>query len=162
MAAADYYLKIDGIEGESTDDKQKGTIDIESFSMGVTNAGSHDARGGGGAGKASFQDMHFVSKISKASPKLMEACATGQHIKNAILISRKAGGTQEEYLTYKLSDVMVSSYQAGGSANSDVVPTDQFSINFAKIEITYKEQKAEGALGGTVKSGYDIKANKKI
>lgn len=162
MAAVDYYLKLDGIEGESTDDKHKGEIDIDSFSFGVTQAGSHSARGGGGAGKAVFQDMHFVSKISKASPKLMEACACGTHIKTATLVSRKAGGAQEEYLTYKLSDVLVSSYQVGGAGHSDIVPTDQFSINFAKIEITYKEQKAEGALGGTVKSGYDIKANKKV
>jgi len=162
MAAVDYYLKLDGIDGESTDDKHKGEIDIESFSLGVTQSGANAARGGGGAGKAVFQDIHFVSKISKASPKLMEACAIGTHIKSAILVSRKAGGTQEEYLKYKLTDVLISSFQTGGSGHSDIVPTDQFSINFAKIEMEYKEQKPDGSLGGAVKSGYDLKANKKV
>ena len=162
MAAVDYYLKIDGVEGESTDSKHKGTIDIESFSWGVTQAGDHSTRGGGGAGKAVFQDLHFTSKMSKASPKLMLACAEGTHIKSAVLISRKAGGKQEEYLKVTMSDLIISSYQSGGSGHSDVIPTDQFSLNFAKIEYEYKEQKADGTLGGAVKTGYDIKANKKV
>lgn len=162
MAVVDYYLKLDGIDGESTDDKHKGEIDIESFSFGVTQTGRHSAQGGGGAGKASFQDMHFVAKISKASPKIMLACATGQHIKSAILVSRKAGGNQEEYLKVTMSDVLVSSFQSGGAGHSEVVPTDQFSVNFAKVEMEYKEQKADGTLGGAVKTGYDLKANKKV
>ena len=162
MAAVDYFLKLDGIDGESTDSKHKGEIDIQSFSWGLTQTGAHSGMGGGGAGKAVFQDVHLVSRISKASPKLSLACATGQHIKSAILVSRKAGGSQEEYLKITLSDVLVSSYQSGGSGQSDIVPTDQFSLNFAKIEYEYKEQKADGTLGGAVKTGYDVKANKKV
>lgn len=162
MAAVDYFLKLDGIDGESTDDKHKGQIDIESFSWGATQAGAHAAGGGGGAGKVVFQDFHFTMKINKASPKLMLACATGQHIKSAILVSRKAGGNQEEYLTVKMSDLLVSSFQTGGSGSADVVPTDQISLNFAKVEFEYKEQKADGTLGGAVKTGYDLKANKKV
>ena len=162
MAAADYYLKLDGIDGESQDSKHKGEIDIESFSWGVTQAGDASTRGGGGAGKASYQDIHFVTKISKASPKLMLACATGQHIKKAVLTCRKAGGQQEIFMSVVLSDILVSSYQTGGSGQSDIVPTDQLSLNFAKIEFEYKEQKPDGTVGGPIKAGYDIKANKKI
>ena len=162
MAAVDYYLKLDGIDGESTDSKHKGTIDIESFSWGATQAGDHSGRGGGGAGRVAFQDFHFTMKINKASPKLMLACATGQHIKSGILISRKAGGKQEEYLKVTMSDLLVSSYQTGGSGHSDVVPTDQISLNFAKIEFEYKEQKPDGSLGGAVKAGYDLKQNKQV
>lgn len=101
-------------------------------------------------------------KVNKASPKLMLACATGQHIKSGHLISRKAGGKQEEYLKVTFSDLLVSSYQTGGSGHSDIVPTDQISLNFAKIEFEYKEQKADGSLGGTVKAGYDLKQNKVV
>ncbi len=162
MAAVDFFLKLDGIDGESQDSKHKGTIDIESFSWGATQSGAHSGQGGGGAGKVVFQDFHFTMRINKASPKLMLACATGQHIKSAILTSRKAGGKQEEYLKVTMSDLLVSSFQTGGSGHSDVVPTDQISLNFAKVEFEYKEQKPDGTLGGAVKTGYDLKANKQV
>jgi type VI secretion system secreted protein Hcp len=161
MAAVDYFLKIDGIEGESTDHKHKNEIEVESWSWGETNAGSHAGGGGGGAGKVVMQDFHFVMKMCKASPKLFLACATGQHIKKAELFCRKAGGEQQDYLKVTFSDLLVSSYQTGGSSQSDVIPTDQLSLNFAKIEFEYKEQKADGSLGAPVKAGYDVKQNKK-
>lgn len=162
MAAVDYFLKIEGIDGESADHKHKGEIELLSWSWGASQHGSHSSGGGGGAGKVVMQDFHFVMKCSKASPKLMLACATGEHIKKATIIARKAGTEQQEFLKYTLSDVLVSSYQTGGSGAGDVIPTDQISFNFAKVEIEYKEQKADGTLGGTVKAGYDIKQNKKV
>jgi type VI secretion system secreted protein Hcp len=162
MAAVDYFLKVDGIDGESADSKHKGEIDVESWSWGETQSGAHAAGGGGGAGKVSMQDFHFVMKANKASPKLMLACATGQHIPKAVLTCRKAGTQQQEFLKVTMSELLVSSYQTGGSGNSDIVPTDQISLNFAKIEWEYKEQKADGTLGGSVKAGYNLKENKKI
>ena len=162
MAAVDFFLKLDGVDGESTDDKHKNEIDVESWSWGETQAGTHAGGGGGGAGKVQMQDFHFVMKVNKATPKLMLACATGQHIKEAKLTCRKAGGGQQEYMVIKMADLLVSSYQTGGSAGSSVVPTDQVSLNFSKIEFEYKEQKADGSLGAPVKAGYDLKANKKV
>jgi len=162
MAHVDYFLKIEGIDGESADAKHKGDIQLESFSWGETNSGSHSSGGGGGAGKVSMQDFHFVMTANKASPKLMLACATGEHLKKAVLTCRKAGKDQQEFLKVTMSDLLVSSYQTGGSGHSDIVPTDQISLNFAKIEWEYKEQKADGTLGAPVKAGWDLKANKTI
>ena len=162
MAAADYFLKLDGIDGESADSKHKGDIDLQSFSWGASNAGSFSAGGGGGSGKVSMQDFHFVMNMNKASPKLMLTCATGEHIKKAVLVCRKAGTEQQEYLKVTFSDVLVSSYQTGASAGGGSGPTDQISLNFAKVEFEYKEQKVDGSLGGAIKAGYDVKANKKV
>jgi len=161
MALVDYFLKIDGIEGESMDDKHKNEIDLESFSWGETNVGDAAYRGGAGAGKVSMQDIHFTKKVDKATPKLFEACATGEHLKKAVLVCRKAGKQQQEYLKVTLHDFIVSSYQTGGS-HGEVVPVDQFSLNFSKIEMEYKDQKPTGELGGTTKGGWDAKANKKV
>ena len=160
--ASDYLLKIEGIKGESTDAKHKDEIEIESFSWGATNPGSFSSTSGGGSGKVSFQDLHFTSRVNVASPNLMVACATGQHIKSAILTVRKAGKEQQEYYSVKLSDMLVSSYQSGGAEGSNALPVDQFSINFAKIEFEYKSQKPDGSLGAPVKGGYDLKQNVKI
>jgi type VI secretion system secreted protein Hcp len=162
MAAVDYFLKIDGIEGESADSKHKSEIDVQSFSWGETQSGTFAAGGGGGAGKVAMQDFHFVMQVNKASPKLMLACANGQHIPKAVLTCRKAGKEQQEYMKWTFSDVLVSSYQTGGSANGDVLPVDQISLNYAKVEVEYKEQKADGTLGGAVKAGWDLKQNKQV
>jgi len=162
MAAVDYFRKIDGIKGESADSKHKDEIDLESWSWGETQTGTFSGGGGGGAGKVSMQDFHFVMKMSKATPKLMLSCATGQHIKKAELICRKAGGKQENFLTIKFTDLLVSSYQTGGSGGSSIVPMDQVSLNFSKIEFEYAQQKADGSADAPVKAGYDLKANAKV
>ena len=160
MAQADYFLKIEGVDGESNDDKHKKEIELESFSWGETNSGTAGHGGGAGAGKVAPQDFHIVKRVDKASPKLFVACATGEHFKKAVLIVRKAGKEQQEYLKLTFEDLIVSSYQLGGAASSDVVPMDQVSLNFAKLEVSYKAQKPDGTLDAEVKQKYDFGANK--
>jgi type VI secretion system secreted protein Hcp len=156
----DFFIKFDGIKGESTDAKHKDEIDVESWTWGETHPGSAPSGGGGGAGKVAMQDFQFVMRLNRASPRLMRACATGQHIKMATLSARKAGKGQQEYLTFKFHDVLVSSFQTGGSEDAAFVPTDQVSFNFAKLEVEYKPEKADGSLGSAVEFRYDLKANK--
>lgn len=162
MAAVDYFLKIDGVDGESTDDKHKGEIQLESFSFGATNSGSFNSGGGGGSGKVVVQDFHFVKKVDKASAKLFTACCTGEHIKTATLTCRKAGKDAQEFLKILLSPVLVSSFNEGGAAGADIIPTEQVSLSFAKVEFKYKAQQADGTLGGEIVGGWDVTANKKV
>ena len=160
MAAVDYFLKIDGIPGESRDSKHKGEIELESFSWGATQALHPGGGGGGGAGKVQMQDFHFVMSMNKASPKLFLACASGQHLKHATLVARKAGKDQQEFLLYKFTDVLISSYQTGGT--DDVIPVDQVSFNFAKIEIEFRSQKPDGSVGPAEKAAWDVAKNKSL
>ena len=162
MANVDYFLKIEGVDGESTDDKHKGEIQLESYSFGATNSGSFSSGGGGGSGKVALQDFHFVKKTDKASAKLFASCATGEHLKKATLVCRKAGKDQQEFLTVVLSPVLVSSFQSGGAHGSDVIPTEQISLAYGKIEFKYKEQKPDGSLGGEVIGGWDVTTNKSV
>ncbi len=157
MAVVDYFLKIDGIDGEAQDKTHKNEIQLESWSFGETNAGTAGMGLGMGAGKVQMGDFHFVMRSNKASPKLFLACADGEHIKKAVLTCRKAGKDQQEYLKWTFTELLVSSYQTGGSASSDVVPLDQISINFTEAQIDYKEQKADGTLGGAVTTKYNVK-----
>lgn len=159
--AVDFFLKIDGIQGESADAKHQNEIDLQSWSWGENQTGTAAAGGGMGAGKVAMQDFHFVMQVSKASPKLVLACASGEHIKEAVLVCRKAGKEQQEYLKIVFSDILVSSFQTGGSAGSEV-PFDQISLNYSKMEYEYKPQKADGTLDGPVKAGWDLKKNVKV
>lgn len=157
-----WFLKIDGIVGESSDAAHKGEIDVQSWSWGVIQTGSSGTGGGGGAGKATFQDFHFVSRISTASPRLLEASATGSHIKLATLSGASNVGKSKgaDFLKYKLSDVTVTSVQHGDGPEG--APTEQFSLNFSKVEVSYSPVTSAGKLGAPVTFGFDLKSNLKI
>jgi type VI secretion system secreted protein Hcp len=149
--AFDAFLKIEGIEGESLDKNHKDEIEIQSYSWGLANTGSAVGGGGGGSGKAVLQDFHFTTKLSKASPKLMLACAKGEHLKEALLTVRKAGGTGGfEFLKIKLNDILVSNHEPGGEGGSEL-PTDSFSLSFAKIDFLYTVQRT----GEVVQTQFD-------
>ena len=156
--AFDAFLKIDGIEGESTDDKHKGEIDVLSWSWGASNPTTVSSGGGGTAGKVSMQDFHFVSRVNKASPLLFIKCATGEHIKSAVLSVRKAGGQAFEYIKLTLSDCLVSSYMPAGAP--DDAASEEVSLNFSKIEFSYSPQNADGSIGSPITAIFDIAANK--
>jgi type VI secretion system secreted protein Hcp len=160
IMAVDLFLKIDGVPGESPDAKHKGEIQLESFGWGETHPGGGPVGSGGGAGKVQVQDLVVTMQVSKASPTLMLACASGKHHKEAVLTVRKAGKSQQEFLVFKFKDVLVTSYQTG-SAQSDVV-ADQASIGFSTIQMEYRPQNPDGSLDTPVKAGWDVKNNKAI
>ena len=157
-----WFLKIDGIAGESTDAAHKGEVDVVSWSWGVSRSAGPGSGGGGGAGKAAFDDLHFVSRIGAASPPLLLACATGSHIKEATLSGARGAGKSKsvDFLKYQLSDVTVTNVQQFDDESQ--VPTEQFSLNYSKIEVTYRPQTTSGKVGSPVRFGFDVKANKKI
>jgi type VI secretion system secreted protein Hcp len=155
--ASDIFAKIGDIKGESLDDKHKDEIEVLSWSWGVTNTGASAHGGGGGEGKATFHDLSFTHKIDKASPVLMKACATGVHIKEATITHRKAGKSQQEFLIFKMNDVIVTSVQDGDSGDDQ---TESVSMAFAKIDLEYRPQKPDGSLDAGIHFKYDIRASK--
>jgi type VI secretion system secreted protein Hcp len=157
--AVDMFLKLDKISGESADAKHKGEIDIVSWQWGVSQTGTMAHGGGGGAGKASFSDLTISHTLDASSPILAMHCATGQHIKSGTLVNRKAGKEQQEYLVIKLTDILITN--VSDSAGGDV-PHESVSLNYAKIEIEYKAQKADGSLEAPKTFGWNLKENKKV
>ena len=158
--AVDMFLKLDGIKGECHADGFKDQIDISSFSWGMSNQGTAEAGGGLGAGKVNIQDCHFTKSVDTSTCDLMLHCCNGKHIPSGLITFRKAGGKQEVYLKIKLSDILISSYQQGGSTG-DVVH-DSLSLNFSKVEVEYNQQKADGSVSKGGNMGWDVKAIKKL
>jgi type VI secretion system secreted protein Hcp len=159
--AADTFAKIGDIQGESSDARHKGEIDVLSWSWGVSQNATiaGPGSGGAGAGKPTFQDLQFTHVVDKATPNLLKACATGQHIPDATITIRKAGAGQQEFLTIKMSDVIVAgvhpSAPAGASALSETV-----ALQFAKVDFEYKPQKPDGSLDAGIHFIYDIRNNR--
>jgi type VI secretion system secreted protein Hcp len=98
-ASADLFLKLDGIVGESLDKVHKDEIQVQSFSLGVSNSGSTQVGGGAGAGRASFSDLSLSATLSKASPALALACASGQRLTGHALIEGKRRGAKRVCVT---------------------------------------------------------------
>jgi len=157
--AVDMFLKIDDIKGESQDDKHKDEIDVLAWSWGVSQSGTMHSGGGGGAGKANFQDLSVRKWVDLASAKLLSAAATGKHLKEALLTVRKAGEKPLEYIKITLNDCLISSVSPEGSEAEDRL-AEKITINFAKVKFEYTAQKADGSAGGVMPFGFDIKANK--
>jgi type VI secretion system secreted protein Hcp len=156
--AADIFAKIGDIKGESLDDKHKGEIDVVSWSWGVTQTGTMSHGGGGGEGKAHFNDFNFTHQVDKASPVLLKACATGEHIKEATITVRKAGKGQQEYLIIKMNDVLITGVSPSGAGEAST--TEHVALQFAKVDLEYKPQKPDGSLDAGLHFKYDIKGNK--
>ena len=157
--ASDIFAKIGDIKGESPDDKHKGEIEVLSWSWGVTQSGTMAHGGGGGEGKANFNDLNFTHHIDKASPVLLKACATGEHIKEATITVRKAGKGQQEFLIIKMADIIITGVAPSG-AGDGAATAEHVALQFAKVDLEYKPQKADGSLDAGVHFKYDIKGNK--
>ncbi|MCR9108570.1 type VI secretion system tube protein Hcp [Marivita sp. XM-24bin2] len=158
--AVDMFLDLKGIPGESKDDKHKDKIDVLAWSWGCSQSGTMHFGGGGGAGKANFQDISVTKWIDKASPILMTNVATGDHIAEGTLIVRKAGAKPLEYIKITMTDILVTSVSTGGSGGEDRL-TENVSLNFAQIKFEYKEQKKDGSGEAAKVFDYNIEANKK-
>lgn len=156
--AVDMFLKLEGIDGESLDDSHTGELDVLAWSWGMSQSGSSHMGGGGGAGKVSVQDLSFTHYVDKASGNLMLYCAKGKHIKEAILVVRKAGDTPLEYIVITMNGVMVTSLSTGGSGGEDRL-TENVTLNFAKVKVEYQEQGADGAGTPGPEFGWDIEKN---
>lgn len=162
--AVDMFLVIEGeIGGETQDSKYKaeGGIDILAWSWGMSQSGSFHMGGGGGAGKANFQDISCTKYIDKSSPILMLYCANGDHFPSAKIVVRKAGKNPLEYLTIKMKQVLITSVSTGGSGGEDKL-TENITMNFAQAEVYYIEQKADGTEGAKPDFKWDIAGNKQL
>ena len=145
------FLKIDGVQGESADAQHPGEIDVKSFHLKATNAGG-SAAGGGGAGKVVFGQAEFTKTYDKSSPQLLQKVANGVHIKAVSFTFRRPG--TENFLVYKLDDVVVSSYEQGG--DTGVSPLlEHVGLMFSKITVAYTPV----AGPPLVTAGWDLKLN---
>lgn len=152
QAASDHFLKIVGIPGESTDAGHKDEIEIQDWNW----LEKIEQVAGGRVAKASLEPFRLTARVSKASPRLMQACASGEHFKQAVLISRKAGQDRQDFLKVILSAIVISSYSIETATTDRSLLLDRIDITFEKIEFEYRESKADGTLGPVIKGEWEV------
>jgi len=159
--AGDCFLKIDGIPGESTDDKHKDWIEVMSYSSGVAQMAAGDRSTGGGAasGRCSHQDISIVREMDKATPTINLYCCQGKHIPKVVIELCRAAGNKEKYMEYKMEDVLISSVSVGGGGGG--LPTESVTFNYGKLTWNYiQTDHKTGEAKGNVEKYWSLIDNK--
>jgi type VI secretion system secreted protein Hcp len=166
--AFDVFVKIDGIEGESTDYQHAGWIEIEAirFGTGVTQSTSSSTSSAGGAtsGRADFSDFTLRKLLDKSSPKLALACAAGTHINEITVDLCRAGTDKVKFMSYTMKNCLISRVlTTSGSDTVQGFQAETVQINFGKIEWCYTVQNRSGGVAaGNVATGWDLQKNCKL
>jgi len=149
--AVDFFLKLDGINGEATDQNHKNEISVLSWSWGASQTSTVAGGGGSGAGKASLSDLHIVKSYDAASVPLFKSLLAGKHIANGVLTANKP------FLKVTLTELFVTSVQSSGSSE---IPTESISFSYATVKVEYSKQNDQGVLATAGSVTYDVKQNK--
>jgi type VI secretion system secreted protein Hcp len=157
--AVDFFLKLDGINGEATDQNHKDEISVLSWSWGGSQTSTVAGGGGSGAGKATLSDLHVVKNYDASSVPLFKSLAAGTHIKTGVLTANKTGSADggKPFLKVSLTELFVTSVQSSGSSD---IPTESVSFSYATIKIEYFKQNEQGVLAAAGSATYDVKQNK--
>lgn len=162
--AVDMFLKLEGVPGESKDQKLSDHIEILSFSWGATQQGAYGTGTGGGAGKAHIQESAFTHFVDKASSVLWQMCVSGKHIAKGEFIARRAGadGKPQNYLNLKFDDLIVTSVQVAGHHGGDDRMTESFTLNFRRFEVVYTVQDNKGVAQASNPVKWDLQKNAEV
>jgi type VI secretion system secreted protein Hcp len=154
--AVDCYLKLDGISGESADDKHKDEIQVLSWSYGGSQVTSVAGTGGSGAGKVNLSDLSIMKYYDKASVPMLQAMCKGDHIKTGVLTAIKAGAGGDPFLKISFEELYITSLQSSASSE---IPTESVTFSYNKVKIEYFTQNEVGALQKANSVSYDLKKN---
>ena len=155
--AVDYFLKLDGIQGESVNTAHKDEIQLETFGWGAVQISSVSGTGGSGAGKASLHDLTIVAALDKSTPKFFKSLCEGTHIKTGTLTAIKAGADNKPYLKVDFTELFVTQLAVGAGSE---VPSVNVSFSYNTIKIDYSVQNELGNLTSTGPVSYDVKQSK--
>jgi type VI secretion system secreted protein Hcp len=153
------FLKLAGCDGESIATGHENEIELLGWNWGVSNQGSSSMGGGSGTGKASFYDLSITKYVDKATATILSNCAKGNHFATGTLVCRKVGGNSPlEYLKVEMDQVFVSGVEHGASLGAELT-VESVKLNFAKVEVVYTPQGAQGSAAGSVPFKWDIRKN---
>lgn len=160
--AVDIFLKLsNSIKGESQDSTYRDDIDVLAWNWGMDQSGTTHMGAGGGGGKVNVADIVLTKYVDLSSNDLIRKCTDGSHIDEGMLVVRKSGGDAPvEYFVLKMENIMITSYQTGGSKDGLDRIQETLNLNFRKFEIKYTLQEETGATGASSLHGWDIAENK--
>ena len=162
--AIDVYLQIDGIKGESTDDKHKDWIECLSVQFGVSQPRSATASTGGGhtAERCEHQDIALSKLADLSTPILLQTCSAVKTIPKAKFEFMRADGKGEriKYFEIELENVLIGAVNP--TVTEGAILHENVGLKFSKIKWKYTQQKVSGGAGGNTAGGWDLATNKVV
>jgi type VI secretion system secreted protein Hcp len=155
--AVDYFLDLEGIPGESQDEKFKDKIQVLSWSWGASNVSAVAGTGGSGAGKVDMSDVSMMLNFDKSTPKFFKSVSKGTHITKGTMSAVKSGADGKPYLKVNFTEIFVTGLQMSASSE---IPTVSLSFTYNEIGIDYSVQDEKGTLNSTGEVKYSTKQNK--
>jgi type VI secretion system secreted protein Hcp len=156
--AESMWIKIDGCNGEATDDQHKNEIDIQSFSWGMIHPVSSSGTGQS-MGESTASDLSVMKLVDRATPNLMKFCMNAKVFPEVLLTCRKRGTNPIDYMKVKMKNALISNVQNSGAAEGGPL-SESVSFAFTAVEVEYTPQKEDGSADGAVTMTWDFAANK--
>jgi type VI secretion system secreted protein Hcp len=160
--AADYYLQLDGIKGESADSKHQGWIECAAINWSITQPKSATASTSGGhtAERAELSEISISKLVDLASPMLAQMCACGKTIPKAKLEMQRADGNGEpiKYFEVELENVLIA--HIAPAFNGADIAQEHIGLTFSKVKWKYTQQKIGGGASGNTAGGWDLASNR--
>jgi type VI secretion system secreted protein Hcp len=154
------YIKLPDIDGECEEQNHKQWIVVESVGLSVHRSITPGATGSDRrSGTTSLGDLQVFKKADSSSPNVAAASANGVHMDEVVVhlcstINKKNVVNME----IKLSDVLVSGYSYSATGDQSPPPSESFTLNYTKIEWTYKKFDKMGEEAGNFPAMYDTEA----
>jgi len=160
--AIDVYLHIDGIKGESADERHKDWIECKSVSWAVEQPRSATSSTGGGhtAERCEHHDVVITKLADLASPILLQTCSAGRTIPRAKLefMRADAQGERVKYFEIELDNVLIGAVSP--SVSEGDILTEEVGFKFSKVRWKYTQQRISGGMGGNTSGGWDLASNR--
>lgn len=160
--AIDVYLQIDGIKGESTDDRHRDWIECKSVSWELRQPRSATASTAGGhtAERCEHGEIVVAKLADLASPMLLQNCSTGRTLPRARIEFMRADGlgNRVKYFEIELENVLIGGVSP--SIREGDILSEYVALKYSQIKWKYIQQKVAGGTGGNVAGGWDLSANK--
>ncbi|MCU7817096.1 MAG: type VI secretion system tube protein Hcp [Candidatus Thiodiazotropha sp. (ex Rostrolucina anterorostrata)] len=155
--AVDMFMKIDGVDGESTDDAHSKWIELLNYSHGVSQPTSGAS---GTGGRADFHSFTAVKTIDNGTPDLNIKCAKGEHIPKVEVELCLASGDKHTFMKYTMEDVIVNSVVPGGNAGDEAKPLETIEFAYGKIKWEYTPIDHTGKPGAATDRTWNLETNK--
>ncbi|MES2116703.1 MAG: type VI secretion system tube protein Hcp [Pseudomonadota bacterium] len=162
--AIDVYLYIEGIKGESADDRHKDWIECKSVNWGVEQPKSATASTGGGhtAERCEHRDIVITKLADLSSPILLQTCSAGKTIPKAKFefMRADAQGERVKYFEIEIDNVLIG--EVTPSVSEGDILGEQVGFKFSKVRWKYTQQRISGGAGGNTSGGWDLSSNRVV
>ena len=177
MAGFDIFLKLDGIDGESTTKGHEKEIEVVSYDQSIDATVYREGGGGGvGAGKATFSGVRFRKLLDTASIPIALACASGLHIQSARFAFRRSSSTPLDFYVVALEDVIVThtgqcattgaqsplAFETLDKSPAGAALLEEVTLLFGKVRWEYRQMGPKGTALPPITGGWDVNANRKL